>query len=124
MEAQYKTANGRMTIKLDAQDIKGLFRQLSALQGAFEAESECGLCKSKEIIYNVRVHDENEYFELICTACGAQFGFGQHKKGGSIFAKRKDENGKPLPARGWYKWTGNKSERASSQAVRDEEIPF
>ena len=126
MEAQYKTANGRLTVKLDAQDIKALFRQLAQFQGAFEAETECGLCKSKDVTYNVRVHDDSEYFELVCSACGAQFGFGQHKKGATLFAKRKNDKGGNLPARGWYKWTGNSQQQGgnSSYDGGDDDAPF
>jgi hypothetical protein len=98
MEAHYKTANGRLTFKIEAQDVKALFRQLSSIQQSLEADSSCGLCNSKDIGYNVRVHDENEYFELICAACGAKFSFGQHKKGGTLFPKRQSGT------RGWNKW--------------------
>jgi hypothetical protein len=46
------------------------------------------------------------HYELICGACGGQFSFGQHKKGGSLFPKRKGDNGF-LPNRGWHKWDGD-----------------
>ncbi len=126
MEAQYKSSNGRLAVKIDAPDVKGLFRSLATIQSSLEAESECGICKSKEILYSVRVHDESEYFELICSSCGSQFGFGQHKKGGTLFPKRKNEKGENLPNRGWYKWSGNiqGSSRPQGQHVSDDDIPF
>ena len=36
--------------------------------------------------------------------CGAVLGFGQHKKGGTLFPKRKDADGNWLENRGWYKY--------------------
>ena len=103
MEAQYKTRNGSLILKVEGETQKDIFRELARAQETFEAESECGICKSTQIRYRVRTVDENEYFELQCCACGARFEFGQHKKGGSLFPKRRGENG-PLPNKGWSKW--------------------
>ena len=36
--------------------------------------------------------------------CGATLAFGQHKKGGTLLPKRKDENGNWLENGGWHKW--------------------
>jgi hypothetical protein len=76
---------------------------LAAAQEVFESESECGCCHAKELRFRVRVVDENEFYELACS-CGARFEFGQHKKGGSLFPKRRAEDGTALPNRGWSKW--------------------
>lgn len=104
MEAQYKTRNGRMVVKVEAEDQKTIFKQIAAVQEVFEAETDCGLCKSQDIRFRVRSVDDNEYFELTCTNCNARFEFGQHRKGGSLFPKRRDESGKYLPNRGWSKY--------------------
>lgn len=103
MEAQYKTRDGRLLVKVEAENQKGLFRELAAAQEVFESESECGCCHSQELRFRVRVVDENEFYELACH-CGARFEFGQHKKGGSLFPKRRAEDGSALPNRGWAKW--------------------
>ena len=103
MEAQYKTRDGRLLIKVEAEHQKGLFKELAATQEIFEAEAECGCCRSKELRFRVRVVDENEFYELVCH-CGARFEFGQHKKGSSLFPKRRAEDGTILPNRGWAKW--------------------
>lgn len=103
MEAQYKTRDGRLVIKVEAEHQKGLFKELAAAQEVFESEAECGCCRSKELRFRVRVVDENEFYELACN-CGARFEFGQHKKGGSLFPKRRAEDGTALPNRGWAKW--------------------
>lgn len=106
MEAQYRTRDGRLIVKVAGETQKDLFRELARAQETFEAETECGLCKSTDIKFSVRVVDDNEYFELRCV-CGATFQFGQHKKGGSLFPKRKGEDGKWLPSRGWLKRESN-----------------
>jgi hypothetical protein len=106
MEAQYKTRNGNLTVKVTGETQKDIFRELARAQDVFECETECGLCQSAQIKFSVRTVDDNEYYTLRC-ACGAEFSFGQHKKGGSLFPKRKDEHGKPLPNRGWAKWEAN-----------------
>ena len=103
MEAQYKTRDGRLVIKVEAEHQKGLFKELAAAQEVFESEAECGCCRSKELRFRVRIVDENEFYELACN-CGARFEFGQHKKGGSLFPKRRAEDGTALPHRGWAKW--------------------
>jgi hypothetical protein len=85
MEAQYKTRDGRLVIKVEAEHQKALFKELAAAQEVFESESECGCCHSKELRFRVRVVDENDFYELICPNCAARFEFGQHKKGGASF---------------------------------------
>ncbi len=99
MEAQYKTRDGRLVIKVEAEHQKGLFKELAAAQEVFESEAECGCCRSKELRFRVRIVDENEFYELACN-CGARFEFGQHKKGGSLFrnAGRRTEPHFPIGA--------------------------
>jgi hypothetical protein len=40
--------------------------------------------------------------------CGAVLSYGQHKKGDTLFPKRKGEDGSWLENNGWYKWEGKK----------------
>ena len=103
MKAHWRSKSGRLTFEIEGDGHKPLFRGLAEVEEVFGAEEACGLCKSTDIGYRVRKIDENEYFELRCRACGAQFNFGQHKNGRTLFPKRADENGE-LPNRGWYKW--------------------
>ena len=105
MEAQYKTRNGRLVIKCEAEKPKDLFRQLAMVCDVFDAEDSCGLCNSKNIQFRTRAVENGEYFDLHCEACGAQFDFGQHKNGSTLFAKRRGEGGS-LANRGWHKWEG------------------
>jgi hypothetical protein len=109
LEAQYKTRSGHLILRVEGETQKDLFRELARAQETFEAETECGICKGTEIRFRVRAVDDNEYYELRCS-CGATFAFGQHKKGGSLFPKRKAEDGKALPNHGWTKWESQNTE--------------
>lgn len=103
MEAQYKTRDGRLLVKVDADSPEDLFKRVAAVQKVFEAESECGCCHSTDIRFRVRTIEENDFYELLCRNCGARFEFGQNKKGGGLFPKRRNDAG-PLPNRGWAKY--------------------
>ena len=85
--------NDKLTLKISAEGQKELFKDLSTVQEIF-GENNCGMCGSTDIKYVVRTVDGNDYFELRCNKCGAILSFGQHKKGGTIFPKRKDADGK------------------------------
>ena len=103
MEAQYKTRNGRLLIKVEGENQKALFRELAMAQEVFEAETECGCCDSSEIRFRVREVDGNEYYELVCNKCGARFEFGQHRKNNTLFPKRHASDGSQLQNHGWSK---------------------
>lgn len=103
MKLSYKVSD-KLSFELEGAGQKEIFKELSALQEIFGEES-CGMCKSHNIRYVVRNVDGNDYFELRCMDCGAILAFGQHKKGGTLFPRRKDDDGKWLPNRGWHKYT-------------------
>lgn len=93
-----------------------LFEQLSALQEAF-GQKCCGKCKCDELQFVTRMDDEeNKYYELRCLnpQCRAVLAYGQHKKGKSLYPKRKDKSveeggtGKYLPDNGWMRWDKEK----------------
>ncbi len=104
MKARYTSENGRLVFDVEAETAKALFSQLGAIQELFEAETQCGLCNSSDIRYSARVVDEYEFYELACRACKAQFRFGQKKKGGDLFPKRKDDDGNWLANKGWSRF--------------------
>lgn len=111
MKLHYK-ANDRLTFEIDGEGEKEIFRELAAIQEIF-GETKCGMCGSTNLRFVSRIVDDNEYFELRCRDCGAVLAFGQHKKGGTLFPKRKDKEGNRLPNNGWHKWDGNKTETTS-----------
>jgi hypothetical protein len=104
MKAHYRTASGRLVFELQGETVKDLFRQIAQTQEVFEAAQACGLCGNTEIRYQVRTIDDNDFYELVCMQCRAQLHFGQHKKGGTLFVKRRDDHGALLPATGWQEW--------------------
>jgi hypothetical protein len=104
MKVRYTSANGQLVFDVEAETAKQLFSQLGSIQDIFEAETECGCCHSTDIRFSARVIDEYDFYELACRKCGAQFRFGQKKKGGDLFPKRKDEDGHALANGGWSRW--------------------
>lgn len=104
MKVRYTSSNGQLVFDVEAETAKDLFSQLGSIQDIFEAETKCGMCASVDIRFSARVVDEYEFYELACRSCRAQFRFGQKKKGGDLFPKRKDDAGNLLPHGGWSIW--------------------
>lgn len=103
MEIQHKCRNGQTVLKVSGDNQKALFRELADAVEVFDAEDECGCCKSKSIRPRVREVDGNEFYELVCRSCGARFEFGQHRKNNTLFPKRQAGDSSQLPNRGWAK---------------------
>lgn len=114
MELSYTTADGRLTVKLEGKTQSEIFEQLAQFQEVFE-NTECviktdkGEKSSNKVRFVVREDkEENKYYEIHCVDSdpqlrGKKLAFGQHKKGGSLFPRRKDgENW--LPNNGWVKF--------------------
>jgi DNA-directed RNA polymerase subunit RPC12/RpoP len=101
MKINYKA--GRINVELEGDTQKDLFSQLSSFQEVFD-EDTCGKCGGQNIRFVVRDVDENSYYEIRCKDCGGRLEFGQVKKGGGLFPRRKDKEGSWLPDNGWVKW--------------------
>lgn len=111
MKVQYTTANGRMVFDLDVKDHKDAFTQLNMVQEVFE-ETTCGKCNSDQIKFRHRQTQKDkktyDYYEMICEKCRARLSYGCHQEGGTLFPKRKDEDGNyDKQSRGWVKWVPN-----------------
>lgn len=106
MKALYNV-NNKLQFEVEGKGQKDLFKELATIQEIF-GEENCGACKKSNIKFVVRNVEDNDYYELRCNECGASLSFGQHKKGGTLFPKRKDDQNNYMPNRGWYKWTGGK----------------
>lgn len=104
MKLKYKVSD-KLEFELEGAGQKEVFKELATIQEIF-GEEKCGLCGSTNFKFVVRNVDGNDYYELRCsdTKCKAILAFGQHKKGGTLFPKRKDDNGNYLPNNGWHKW--------------------
>ena len=104
MKARVRRNYGGTWIEVDCENVKEAIQALDEYGEVF-GESDCGSCGSKEIGPQHRIHDDNEYYSLRCVNCGSQLDLGQHKTGGTLFAKRKLENGEYDQAnRGWYRF--------------------
>jgi len=111
MKVSYTTRDGRMTFELEGDTQAELWRQIASVQEVFE----CGTLNkfdkvSDEVVYTTRFDaDENENFELRYAGTdpelwGVKKAFGQKKKGGILFPKRKNKEGEYLPDNGWVKY--------------------
>lgn len=108
------TANDKLSFELEGSGQKEIFKELALIQEIF-SEEKCGLCQSSNIKFVVRSVEGNDYYELRCVDCGAVLGFGQHKKGGTLFPKRKDDDGNWLPNKGWHKYVKEEKETRSKK---------
>ena len=106
MKVIYK-ANDKLQFELEASGQKEVFKELALIQEIF-SETKCGMCGSTNLKFIVRSVEGNDYYELRCADCGAILSFGQHKKGGTLFPKRKDDNNNYIPHNGWHKWVKDK----------------
>lgn len=102
MKIKYR-ANNNLEFEIDGDGQKEIFKDLASLQEVF-GEENCGCCKKSNFRFVVRNVEDNDYYEIRCNECGAVLPFGQHKKGNTLFPKRKDDQGNWMKDRGWYKW--------------------
>ena len=107
MKVKYKVSD-KLGFELEGSGQKEVFKELALIQEIF-GEEKCGLCGSSNIRFIVRTVEGNDYYELRCADCGALLAFGQHKKGGTLFPKRKDDDGNYLPNKGWHKYQKEKA---------------
>ena len=110
MKITYR-ASDKLQFELEGSGQKEVFKELATIQEIF-SEDKCGLCKKDDLKFIVRNVESNDYYELRCNDCGAVLAFGQHKKGGTLFPKRKDDETNWLPNNGWHKWQKNNAEKA------------
>lgn len=105
MKVRYTSSDGRLSVEVESETQKGVFDELASFQEVFE-NTICGQCESNNVRFVVRRVDDNSFYEIHCQNCRHRFVFGQHKgKAGTLFPRRKDENGNYLPSGGWTKWT-------------------
>jgi hypothetical protein len=98
LEANYKSIDNRITVKITGNDTKDLFEQIAKFDEIFCNNLTCKNCNKGETRLNVRNVESNNYYERVCNGCGFTFSFGQHKKGGTLFPKYDKGKG------GWSKW--------------------
>lgn len=118
MNVRYTTSDGRMQFTVEGDGVKGVFTALAQVQEVFEG-NKCGQCESADTVLSHREHDGHSFYSKMCLGCGAQLDFGQHKQGGTLFVKRKDQDGNDLGKNGWYHW--QRRSQTSSQDRGDYE---
>jgi hypothetical protein len=131
--------NGRLLVELSGETTKEIFAGVAAVQEVFEAEISCGCCNGTDLRVVHRTVDDYHYYEMRCTnpECRARFQFGQQKKGGGLFPKRKGEDEKYLPHRGWAKFVAKRDAQGAATPgkttsgggwapddPRDDDVPF
>jgi len=108
IEVSYRP-NADMVLKIEARDIKDVFQQLGPLQEVFNC-CKCGKCGSEKIRLVHRKPDKFDFYELLCTACGAKLSLGQNDSG-NLFPRRyeqdPDDPKKPLMKDGKKIWLEN-----------------
>lgn len=103
--------SGNVEVIAEGETQADVFENLSRMQEVF-GESKCGKCGGSDLQFITRTVDDNKYFELRCKAylkeenkfCGAKLAYGQHKKGGGLFPKRKDDEDKYKGKNGWVRF--------------------
>lgn len=90
-----------INIEIDEKDQKTAFEAIAQAQEVFGIKI-CSKCGCDDIKYVVRENkNQDKFYELRCPKCKAKLEFGCHKKGNSLFPKRKSDDGKYLPNGGW-----------------------
>ncbi|PIZ50978.1 hypothetical protein COY27_04965 [Candidatus Woesearchaeota archaeon CG_4_10_14_0_2_um_filter_33_13] len=102
MKLTYTTRNNRIKVEIESKAAKDAFKELAEFQEVFD-EANCGLCSKDDLQFTVRTVEGNDFYELRCKSCGGKLVFGQHKSGGTLFPKRKQDDGS-YKNRGWFKW--------------------
>lgn len=102
---------GMCSVEVEGNSQKEVFKQLAEFQEVFD-NSRCGACESTNVRFVVRNVDDNEFFEIRCKDCGAKLAFGSHKKGNSLFPKRKNSEGNYIENQGWQKYVPQKNVNA------------
>ena len=114
MKAQYTTRNGRYTFEVEGTTHVELFKQIAEIQEIYEGLTCTYNGKtSEDVILRVRNVEDNDFLEAVCidndfALKNARLSFGQTKKGGGIFPKRKNDDNAFNKNNGWKKWNAEK----------------
>ena len=123
MKVTYQS--GKYNVEVEG-GIKEIFEQLATFDSVFgNAKNKAN--GSENIGFRCREVDGNKYYEMYDRDTFHTLKFGQTKKDGSLFPRRKDADGNWLDDGGWVKWDPNApsvKQTNSAPAKSDEEIPF
>ena len=123
MKVTYKS--GKYNVEVEG-GIKEIFEQLATFDSVFgNAKNKAN--GSENIGYRVREVDGNKYYEMYDRDTYHTLKFGQTKKDGSLFPRRKDADGNWLDDGGWTKYNPdapNVKQSKQETAKADQDIPF
>ena len=106
--AKIRIMVGKAWVEVDAGTPKDAIRAIAPYYEVF-GQASCGLCGGTNLGVGYRTPSGNDYYYVTCLSCGAQLDLGQHKEGGTLFAKRKLPTGEyDTNHLGWYKWQDRK----------------
>ncbi len=109
MKATYTAFGGRLQCEVQGDSIKEIIKQIGPIAEILDSDTACGCCQSENIHPRCRKAGDYEYFELVCSDCGAQMSFGQAKDMKSLFPKRK---GHP-ETRGWSVYVADRQQSSA-----------
>lgn len=105
---------GRLSVEVEGQNQKEVFKGLAVFEEVF-SEQKCGNCNSEDVKFVVRTvmsgNKKFDFYEVQCKKCFCRLSFGQHTEGNTLFPKRKDEDGKPIPNHGWVKFVPEEEDK-------------
>lgn len=108
MKVKYKSNNGQFEVEFEGKDQKELFAQIAEWQEVFEQQYKDSKGPYKFVSRTV---DDNVFYELHHLGNPHKvLQFGCHKKGGTLFPKRVDDEKKTIGEQGWDDpfWKKNK----------------
>jgi len=89
-------ATPKLWLEVEANSVTEAIEIISGYATVFSI-TKCGKCGSERVRPEHRVASGYNFYNIRCDECGAQFDFGQHKEGGTLFPKRD---------KGWYVYQG------------------
>lgn len=123
MKVTYQS--GKYNVEVEG-GIKEIFEQLATFDSVFgNAKNKAN--GSENIGYRVREVDGNKYYEMYDRDTYHTLKFGQTKKDGSLFPRRKDADGNWLDDGGWTLYNPdapNVKQTKQENAQADQDIPF
>ena len=110
LELTCRSKNGQFEYKVQHETHVGLVEQIVEIQGLFERNNQCGLCKSDDVFWNIRASKDKKkgrYFEKKCGKCHAALAYHLYtddvKKGG-LYTKEFDAKDGSAKADKWAKY--------------------
>lgn len=113
MKISFKSANGRLTLTVEADTAAMAFSHLSMFQEIFDHD-KCGKCGSTEVRFDTFTGKGYVIHGIKCDKCSAKLNFWTNKDG-SMYPNRKDKQYQPLPNNGWVVYERATTNQSATQ---------